>query len=98
MTNALHVELRNVGENLQPGDTIECTVNDTPHTCTFLRYGERQGDLWNRVVWVEIANLREVPGGKLVEDMFDSFRDEFTVNHAPRTNWHRSAGTQYERG
>ena len=98
MTNTLHVQLHNVGEDLQPGDAIECTVNDTPHACTFLRYGERQGGLWNRVVWVEIANLREVPGGKLVEDMFESFRDEFTVNHAPGTDWHRCAGTQYERG
>lgn len=95
MTYISHIKLHNVPESLEPGDTIECTIDDVPHDAEFVRQGSHE-----RIIWVRIRGLREVSNGKLTTqlDMFDpsSFVTEFVVNDAPGRDWHRGAGMKVE--
>jgi len=70
-----HIQLHNVNlETLQPGDEIECTINGDPHEARYVGPAS-----WERCIWVELPGLRETAKGKIVPDLFESFRDEFTI-------------------
>lgn len=98
MSTVVRITIRNIPEHLEPGDKIECTIDDTSHDCEFVRYG-----MSNRFLWARIHGLREISNGILTTqlDMFseNSFTTEFVVNDAPGRTWHRAAGmtTEIER-
>jgi hypothetical protein len=95
MSDTIHIRLHNIGENLQPGDAVECTVDGEPYKAEFVRHGGH-----NRLIWVRIYGIYEIRSGVLAfaPPMFPndySYVDEFTVNDAPGQPWHRTASTGY---
>lgn len=94
---ASRISIINIPESLDPGDMLECTVDDEPHDAEFIRYGAD-----TRCIFVRIYGLYEASSGKVIAPpMFPeahTFVTEFVVNDAPGTSWHRTAGLILEVG